>query len=85
MRVTVIETIEHSAEITPEMVVAFALRNGWKIDVKSGNSIDIDRGDGSADMTIWNSGAFLHYRVVDIATSLGRKPHEVLYDIARGT
>ena len=85
MIVTVQETIGHSRDITAEMVVAYAIRHGWHVDVTTERAITIDRATGSdTSLVIWSSGAFLSNRVVDIASILERKPHEVLADIAEG-
>lgn len=85
MKVTVTETIEHSADITAAMVVAYALRHGWTVGCTTERGVTIDRvDDADASLVIWNSGAFLSNRIGDLAMVIGRKPHEVLADIAEG-
>ena len=85
MIVTVQETIEHSADITAEMVEAYMRRHKWR--------------HGFADdglTPLWIRGKKAVFRptpfgnvttklvIEDMAKQLGRKPHEVLADIAEG-
>lgn len=81
MRVTVTETIEHSAEITREMIEEYMLSDGWECATSAPAWIMLRR-DGK-DMMLGRWPFDITRNVHKIAEHQSRKPHEVLYDIAR--
>lgn len=84
MIVTVQETIEHSADITAEMVVAYAMRHGWTVVRECPMAVDLGAVDPEDFLVIWRNGAELPKRVEWLASHENRKPHLVLADIAEG-
>jgi hypothetical protein len=86
VKVTVIEQVEHSADITAEMLKAYLVRRGWALDY----STDIGRWYDKDGLCVWvpMTGAWHPViatdaiRVVSVAEN--RKPHEVLADIEEG-
>ncbi len=100
MKVTVIEYIEHSAEIALAMVQAYLVRRGASAEhysdaVCNGKPNPFDAwsfGGAPAHVCICDRDfgdlggpARVEQIIVRIAGLQGRQPHEVLYDIARGT
>ena len=88
MKVTVQETIEHSRDITAEMVVAYALRHGWNEEWVGQSTASYRRSGAWAIVVPLPNRILGDYRletsVMTIARATGRKPHEVLADIAEG-
>ena len=88
MNVTVQETIEHSADITAEMVEAYIVKQGWAYHETSQLYRWYNRADSPtvaipiAETTPWLGG--LKSTITFIARYVERKPHEVLVDIAEG-
>ena len=84
MKVTVTETIEHSADITAAMIIAYALRHGWFIVRECPVAVDLGAVEPEDFIVVWRNGAELGKRVAWLARHEHRKPHEVLADIAEG-
>ena len=80
MRVTVTETIEHSADITAEMVEAYLARHGWD---RTGNGWS--KGYRAVGWPGGRRDAFAVRLVIRAIAALeDRVPDEVLADIASG-
>lgn len=88
MKVTVTETIEHSADITPEMIEAYLRSKGWCLDYASSTGRQWFRSPRDFVVCV-EYGEWSPVLVTDAIRVIGldedRKPHEVLRDIARGT
>ena len=86
MRVVVTETIEHSADITAEMVEAYLKRRRWRRTMSDdGKTPGWIKGRRKAIASVgWRSAHVLGWAISLLATHEGRKPHEVLADIASG-
>jgi len=86
MIVTVQETIEHSRDITAEMVEAYIVKRRWRLDYESQQYRWYDMPDTAA-IPIPRSDkcridAVVQNILATIAKHEHRKPHEVLADIA---
>ena len=90
MKVTVTETVEHSADITPEMIEAYIKRNGWVVCYDGPLTTSWNQGSGTYTLTLdKNQGdtetCDLRRALETISWQEARQPHFVLAEIAGGT
>jgi len=87
MIVTVQETIEHSRDITAEMVRAYLEKHRWRIDSETSQLIWYDAPDEMGYTATVSKHGRLDTIGLDIRSIAGyerREPHEILADIAEG-
>lgn len=86
MKITVVETIEHSADITAQLVEAYLGRHRWPIR-SEGRGWVLLRSPNERAVYLSRYAARdyeIHDAIAKIAAEEQRQLHEVLYDIARG-
>jgi len=86
MIVAVQEIIEHSRDITAEMVRAYLERRAWVLDHETAQFRWYDAPNTNHAVAVSKIGRLTNIGqdIMSIANSEGRKPHEVLTDIAEG-
>lgn len=87
MKVTVTETIEHSADITAEMVRQYFTRKGAVVIVRRANDWEAIGYGAVGNYVFVDCGEFVSERaaakiIERIALLENRKPHDVLADVA---
>lgn len=89
MKVTVIEQVEHAADITPEMVEAYLVQRNWICEY-AGNYLRTYRHPSDRIVGLPGPMALASTEecaavIETISRAEQRAPHLVLADIARGT